>query len=67
MFKLAAAGILTLIASTAAMAQTATQTVTFQVDAINQISVAGAVSLDINSAMPAVRPPVSPPASAPGL
>jgi hypothetical protein len=56
MFKLAAAGILTLIASTAAMAQTATQTVTFQVDAINQISVAGAVSLDINSAIAGSAP-----------
>ncbi|HEY5060149.1 MAG TPA: hypothetical protein VII52_01375 [Gemmatimonadaceae bacterium] len=55
MFKLAAAGILTLIASTA-MAQTATQTVTFQVDAINQISVAGSVSLDINSAIAGSAP-----------
>ena len=55
MFKLAAAGILTFIASTA-MAQTATQTVTFQVDAINQISVAGSVSLDINSAIAGSAP-----------
>jgi hypothetical protein len=55
MFKHAAAGILTFIASTA-MAQTATQTVTFQVDAINQISVAGAVSLDINSAIAGSAP-----------
>ena len=55
MFKRAAAGILTFIASTA-MAQTATQTVTFQVDAINQISVAGAVSLDINSAIAGSAP-----------
>jgi hypothetical protein len=56
MFKLAAAGILTLIASTAAMAQTATQTVTFQVDAINQISVAGSVSLDISTAVAGSAP-----------
>ena len=56
MFKLAAAGILTLIVSTAAMAQTTTQTVTFQVDAINQISVAGAPALDINSAIAGSAP-----------
>ena len=54
--KLAAAGMLTVIASTAAFAQTATQTVTFQVDAINQISVAGVVSLDINSAVAGSAP-----------
>ena len=43
-----AAGTLLLAGSLAA--QTATQTVTFQVDAINQISVTGAPSLTINAA-----------------
>ena len=37
MFRLAAAGILTLPASTAAMARTAAQTVTFHADAITGI------------------------------
>lgn len=37
-------------AASAAAAQTATQTVTFQVDAINEIAFAGAPSLVINSA-----------------
>jgi hypothetical protein len=54
--KLAAAGILTVALSTAAMAQTATQTVTFQVDAINQISVSGSPALDINSAVAGSAP-----------
>lgn len=45
----AAAGALSLVAS-AAFAQTATQTVTFQVNAINQISVSGAPSLTITTA-----------------
>ncbi|MEX2178914.1 MAG: hypothetical protein WD801_09405 [Gemmatimonadaceae bacterium] len=39
-----------LTAATAAQAQTATQTVTFQVDAINQIAFTGSPSLVINSA-----------------
>lgn len=54
--KLAAAGILTVALSTAAMAQTATQTVTFQVDAINQISVSGSPTLDINTAVAGSAP-----------
>ena len=37
-------------ASSAAMAQTANQTVTFQVDAINQIALSGSPSLVINAA-----------------
>jgi len=42
-----------LIASAAvsAQAQTATQTVTFQVDAINQVAVTGTPTLDINAAV----------------
>ena len=42
--------VLTLVGAHAAAAQTATQTVTFQVSAINQVSVAGAPSLLINTA-----------------
>lgn len=41
---------LSLLALGAAGAQTATQTVTFQVDAVNQIAVTGAPSLTINTA-----------------
>lgn len=54
--KLAAAGILTVVLSTASMAQTATQTVTFQVDAINRISVSGAPALDIITAVAGSAP-----------
>lgn len=51
----AAAG--ALLVSHVAFAQTATQTVTFQVDAINQISVSAAsVSLDINTAVAGSNP-----------
>jgi hypothetical protein len=39
-----------------AAAQTATQTVTFQVDAINQLSVAGSPSLTINTATAGTAP-----------
>jgi hypothetical protein len=52
----AAAGVLSLVASAAAFAQTATQIVTFQVNAINQISVAGAPSLTINTAVAGSAP-----------
>jgi hypothetical protein len=54
--KLAAAGILTVALSTAAMAQTTSQTVTFQVSAINQIAVTGSPSLLINTAVPGSAP-----------
>jgi hypothetical protein len=54
--KLAAAGILTVALSTAALAQTATQTVTFQVDAINRVSVAGTPALVINTAVAGSAP-----------
>ena len=47
MFSIAAVGALV---SHSAFAQTATQTVTFEVDAINQITVAGTPSLLINAA-----------------
>lgn len=47
--RILAAAAVALVAS-AAQAQTATQTVTFQVDAINQIAVTGAPSLLINAA-----------------
>ena len=43
-------------AATAATAQTATQTVTFQVDAINQIAFSGSPSLVINTATAGVDP-----------
>jgi hypothetical protein len=52
----AAAGVLSLVASAAAFAQTATQIVTFQVNAISQISVAGAPSLTINTAVAGSAP-----------
>ncbi|HWH50128.1 MAG TPA: hypothetical protein VN651_01185 [Gemmatimonadaceae bacterium] len=52
----AAAGVLSFVASAAAFAQTATQIVTFQVNAINQISVAGAPSLTINTAVAGSAP-----------
>lgn len=48
---IAAAAALTITSAGAAFAQTATQTVTFQVDAINQISVAGTPSLRIQTAV----------------
>lgn len=43
-------------AASAASAQTATQTVTFQVDAINQIAFSGSPSLVINTATAGVNP-----------
>ncbi|MFI5228693.1 MAG: hypothetical protein ACHQWU_06475 [Gemmatimonadales bacterium] len=51
----AAAGVLSFVAS-AAFAQTATQVVTFQVNAINQISVSGAPSLTISAAVAGSAP-----------
>ena len=44
-------GMLVAVAATSASAQTATQTVTFQVDAINQVGVTGAPTLDITTAV----------------
>ena len=44
-------GLLVAVAATSAAAQTATQTVTFQVDAINQIGVTGAPTLDVATAV----------------
>src|SRR4051812_48381258 len=44
------AGLLVAFAATSASAQTATQTVTFQVDAINLVGVTGTPSLVINTA-----------------
>ena len=52
----AAAGVLSLVASAAAFGQTATQIVTFQVTAINQISVSGAPSLTITTAVAGSAP-----------
>src|SRR3954468_9576467 len=43
-------GLLVALAATSASAQTATQTVTFQVDAINLVGVTGTPSLVINTA-----------------
>jgi hypothetical protein len=43
--------ILVVTAAASAQAQTATQTVTFQVDAINQVAVTGTPTLDINAAV----------------
>jgi hypothetical protein len=43
-------GLLVIAAAASASAQTATQTVTFQVDAINLVGVTGTPSLDINTA-----------------
>src|SRR4051812_46311347 len=52
-----AVGALLMIAAAAvAPAQTATQTVTFQVDAINQVSVTGSPSLTINTAVAGSAP-----------
>lgn len=48
---LAAVAALSFIGAASAFAQTATQTVTFQVDAINQITVSGSPSLLINAAV----------------
>ena len=48
--SIAVAAVCAVAASRAAFAQTATQTVTFQVDAINQIAVSGTPSLLINAA-----------------
>ena len=47
---------LMVIAASAAAAQTATQTVTFQVDAINQIAFSGSPSLTINTATAGSNP-----------
>ena len=44
-------GLLVIAAAASAAAQTATQTVTLQVDAINQISVAGTPSITITAAV----------------
>jgi hypothetical protein len=44
-------GLLIIAAAASAAAQTATQTVTFQVDAINQVAVTGTPTLDINAAV----------------
>jgi hypothetical protein len=52
----AAAGVLTMLASASVAAQTATQTVTFQVDPINQVGVSGSPSLTINAAVPGSAP-----------
>jgi hypothetical protein len=54
--KMLATMALMLGASSAAMAQTANQTVTFQVDAINQIAFAGSPSLVINTATAGSNP-----------
>ena len=53
---LAVGGLLTCAAAAAASAQTATQTVTFQVDAINQVGVTGSPSLAVNTAVPGAAP-----------
>jgi len=53
---LAVGGLLTCVAVAAASAQTATQTVTFQVDAINQVGVTGSPSLAVNTAVPGSAP-----------
>lgn len=53
---LAAGGLLMLAIATAASAQTATQTVTFQVDAINQVGVTGSPSLTVTTAVPGSAP-----------
>jgi hypothetical protein len=53
---LAAGGLLMCVAAAASSAQTATQTVTFQVDAINQVGVSGSPSLTVNSAVPGSAP-----------
>src|SRR4051812_40155832 len=52
----AAVGVLTIAAVATASAQTATQTVTFQVDPINQVGVSGSPSLTINAAVPGSAP-----------
>ena len=48
--KLAAITAAVMLSATKLAAQTATQTVTFQVDAINQVGVTGSPTLDINTA-----------------
>jgi hypothetical protein len=53
---LGAGGFLMCVAAAASSAQTATQTVTFQVDAINQVGVSGAPSLTVNSAVAGSAP-----------
>jgi hypothetical protein len=50
------ASLLGLVAAHAASAQTANQTVTFQVDAINVIAVAGAPSLSVSTAVAGTQP-----------
>jgi hypothetical protein len=49
-------GFLMCVAAATSSAQTATQTVTFQVDAINQVGVSGSPSLTINSAVAGSAP-----------
>src|SRR5260370_12479199 len=44
-------GMFVAVTAPSAAAQTATQTVTFQVDAINQVGVTGSPTLDINAAV----------------
>lgn len=53
---LAVGGLLMSVAAATSSAQTATQTVTFQVDAINQVGVSGSPSLTVNSATPGSAP-----------
>jgi len=49
-------GMIVAVAATSASAQTATQTVTFQVDAINQVGVTGSPTMDINAAVAGSAP-----------
>jgi hypothetical protein len=49
-------GMFVAVAATAAAAQTATQTVTFQVDAINQVGVTGSPTMDILAAVAGSAP-----------
>ena len=49
-------GLLVAVAATSAAAQTATQTVTFQVDAINQIGVTGSPTMAITAAVAGSAP-----------
>lgn len=54
--KIALAAVVAALATSSAQAQTAQQTVTFQVNAINQISVAGTPSLTITTAVAGSAP-----------
>ena len=54
--RIAGAGALLLMGAPAAMGQTATQTVTFQVTAVNQVAVTGAPTLIINTAVAGSAP-----------